>query len=429
MSKYKIAILTNFMDFNSGYSLTGIVVDHYNLLKKYGHDVRLVVNSKYNEAKNPELETFPGLLFMHLTDYQNDQLEEIHAKLIPETVELMKKAITWPDGSTADFVLTHDLVFQGWFLPYLHAIREVNPQVPGVKWLHWVHSVPTGRKPYWKIIGKNHKLIYPNMTDALRCAEEFRGTLDDVRVIHHIKDIRVFGNFCDLTCRMIDQWNLLDADIMQTYPMSSDRFNAKGLQHVIKIFENFKAKGKEVRLVVCNQWGNVDRYRKQCKAVQAASNLSEKELFFTTQFDLFNDPRDGNKEKGKWELGVPARVVKELQTISNLFIFPTREETFGLVLPEAAIMGGQFLVLNESLAMMREVSGLNALFFGFGSFCINHEIKEPKEYYNTLANIIIGKMNQELAIRAKTFMKKTYNADHIYKAEMEPLFAEAMYWK
>ena len=424
----KIAILTNFMDFSPGYSLTGIVIDHFNVLKKYGHDVHLVVNEKYNPAKNPDLDTFSGLKFMHLKDYMTDSIDEVHMKDLPAAIELMKQSLTWPDGSHADFAMTHDLVFQGWFLPYLWAIRAVSPEFPKLKWLHWVHSVPTGRRPYWKVIGKNHKIIYPNMTDALRSAEEFQGSIDDVRVIHHIKDIRVFGNFCDLSKRMIDKWNLLEADIMQTYPMSSDRFNAKGLQHVIKIFENFKKMGKCVKLVICNQWGNVDQYRNQCRAIQANSTLDETELFFTSQFDSYTDPRDGDKLKGKWELGVPARVVKELQTISNLFIFPTREESFGLVLPEAALMGGQLLVLNESLSMMREISGLNALFFGFGSFSINHEIKAPDVYYKDIAQIIIGKMNQELSIRSKTFMKKMYNADHIYKTEMEPLFAESLYW-
>lgn len=426
MAKYKIAILTNFMDFNPGYSLTGIVCDHYNILRKYGHDVRLVVNERYNAKKNPDLEGFPGLKFMHLKDYTTDHLEERHSKDLPATVDMLKKALTWPDNSHVDFVLTHDLVFQGWFLPYLWAIRAVNNDFPKTKWMHWIHSVPTGRRNYWKVIGKNHKLIYPNMTDSLRCAEEFHGVLDDIRVIHHIKDIRVFGNFCELSRRMIDKWNLLEADIMQTYPMSSDRFNAKGLNHVIKIFENFKKLGKCVKLVICNQWGNVERYRQQCRAIQANTTLTDNELFFTSQFD---DYEVEDQIRGKWELGVPARVVKELQTISNLFIFPTREESFGLVLPEAALMGGQLLVLNDSLSMMKEISGLNALFFGFGSFHINHEIKTPDQYYSDVAKIIIGKMNQELSIRAKTFMKKHYNADYIYKKEIEPLLAEALYWK
>jgi glycosyltransferase involved in cell wall biosynthesis len=424
---YKIAILTNFMDLSSGYSLTGIVTDQYRLLKKYGHDVRLVVNERWREDKNPDYEVFKGLKFMHLKDYYQDVLDEVHSKDLPATIELMKQALTWPDGTQADFACSHDLVFQGWFLPYLHAIRAVNPEFPNLKWLHWIHSVPTGRRPYWKVIGKNHKLIYPNMTDALRCAEEFRGQIDDVRVIHHIKDPRVFGNFSDLTNRMIDEWDLLSADIMQTYPMSSDRFSAKGLQHVIKIFENFKNMGKEVRLVIANQWGNVDKYREQCRSIQKNSTLTGNELCFTSQFDMYEDAKT-KQQRGKWELGVPARVVQELQAISNLFIFPTREESFGLVLPEAALQG-QLLVLNDSLSMMKEVSGLNALYFSFGSFHINHNIENPDQYYRDIALVIIGKMDRELGIRAKTFMKKMYNADHIYKAEVEPLLAESRYWR
>jgi len=288
--------------------------------------------------------------------------------------------------------------------------------------------VPNGNRVTWKVIAKNHKLIYPNMTDALHCAEQFKGNLDDVRVIHHIKDIRVFGNLSDLTKRMCGKFDLLDADIMQTYPMGSDRFKAKGLHHVIKIFEHFKKMGKVVRLVICNQWGNVVSYRQQCLAIQKKSSLDEKELVFVSQFDQYTDPKT-NELRGKWELGVPARVVRELQMLSNLFIFPTREESFGLVLPEAAVMGGSLLVLNKSLDMMKEVSGLNALFWPFGSFDNTHKMEDPNFYYGEIAKVIVGKMNLELGIRAKTFMKKTYNADAIYLNEIEPLLSESALWR
>ena len=425
--KYKIVILTNMMAFEPSYSLTGIVIDHYNVLRKYGHDVRLVVNERYNPKKNPDLVCYPGLKFTHLIDYQDEKLSEEHIKMMPETVEMMKKALTWEDGSQAEIIMSHDIIFQGWFENYRQAIQQVSPSFPNTRWLHWVHSVPNGNRITWKIIAKNHKLIYPNMIDALHCAEQFKGTLDDVRVIHHIKDIRVFGNFSDLTRRMCDKFDLLEADIMQTYPMGSDRFKAKGLPHVIKIFENFKKMGKVVRLVICNSWGNVVSYRQQCLAIQKKSSLDEKELVFVSQFDQYEDPKT-NELRGKWELGVPARVVRELQMISNLFIFPTREESFGLVLPEAAIMGGSLLVLNKSLDMMKEVSGLNALFWRFGSFDNTHKMEDPNFYYGEIAKVIVGKMNLELGIRAKTFMKKTYNSDAIYKNEIEPLLYESKLW-
>ena len=421
--KERICIVTNFMEFNPRYSLTGIVKDHIKVLKKYNHDVGLIVNERYHGEQFPEVTMHKILPFAHLKDYQSaKELTEDHKQTVEKTAEALKKVFTETDqdGIYYEFAFCHDLNFQGWFLPYKFGIEKASPELPHVKWFHWIHSIPSGLKDFWSIPNKKHKIIYPNETDRIRAAEQFRGDTNDVRVIHHIKDLRTFMNFDPITNRMIDTYDLMSANIIQVYPASGDRLQAKGLDHVIKIFGKLKKQGESVRLIVLNQWCNVDRHRKTaeslCTLGKSQGLEPDKELIFSSRFEV-----------PKHELGVDLRIVRELFSLSNLFIFPTREEAFGLVLPEAALSGGVLLVLNRSLQMQMEVSGLNALFFNFGSF--THQFNAPGEkYYDDIASIIRGKMKQEYSLSAKTFMRKRYNMDSIYKYEIQPLIGEAKTW-
>ena len=421
--KAKICIVTNFMEFNPRYSLTGIVKDHIQALTKNGHKVGLLVNEKYRDQDFDGVEMLKVLPFAHLTDYHDAKnISDDHKVTIDKTEQVLKKVFTDTDedGEVYELAFCHDINFQGWFLPYKIGLEKASFQLPHVRWLHWVHSIPSGMREYWAIPSKKHKIIFPNETDRLRVAEQFRGEVDDIRIIHHMKDMRTFMYFDEITCRMIDQYDLMGASVIQVYPASVDRLHAKGVDHVMKIFANLKRQGEDVRLIILNQWCTVPKHRQTveqfCQNAQGLGLEPDKEVVFSSRF-----------EPPRFETGVDANIVKDLFSLSNLFIFPTREEAFGLVLPEAALSGGVLLVLNRSLQMQSEVAGLNAVYFDFGSFTHNFAIPGDK-YYEDVATIIRGRMKQEYSLMAKTFMRRMYNMDRIYKEEMLPIIGESRNW-
>jgi glycosyltransferase involved in cell wall biosynthesis len=421
--KAKICIVTNFMEFNPRYSLTGIVKDHIQALTKNGHKVGLLVNEKYRDQDFEGVEMLKVLPFAHLKDYHNaNDLTDDHKVTIDKTEQVLKKVFTDTDedGDVYELAFCHDINFQGWFLPYKIGLEKASFQLPHVRWLHWVHSIPSGMREYWAIPSKKHKIIFPNETDRLRVAEQFRGEVDDIRIIHHVKDMRTFMGFDEIVCRMIDHYDLMSASVIQVYPASVDRLQAKGVDHVMKIFANLKKQGEDVRLIILNQWCNIDKHRntveQYCQTAKGLGLEPDKEVIFSSRF-----------EPPRFETGVDANIVKDLFSLSNLFIFPTREEAFGLVLPEAALSGGVLLVLNRSLQMQSEVAGLNAVYFDFGSFTHNFAIPGDK-YYEDIATIVRGRMRQEYSLMAKTFMRRMYNMDRIYKEEMLPIIGESRNW-
>jgi glycosyltransferase involved in cell wall biosynthesis len=441
----KIAILTNFMEFTPGYSLTGIVKDQVRMLSEYGHEVHLFVNSKYHgEEFDPRVVLHKSIPFAHLHDFKSrseltdPKFQSKEGKpagyfrdLITSTSEVLKTELA--EGFEAAF--THDFMFIGWFMPYGLACSDAGRSLPNVRWLHWVHSVPTGQRDYWNAPewGPAHRVIYPNSSDRVRVAEAFKGKPADVRVIPHIKDLRTWFDFDQETCDFISEYPaVMQADVVQIYPASVDRLGAKRVREVMFIFSQIKKLGKSVCLVLATQWATgkqqreeIDRYKKI--AFGFGLKIGE-EVVFSSDWKK-GQGKGGDQERAKYDVGLPRNILRELMQCSNLFIFPTKEESFGLVLPEASLSGGALCVLNKSLQQQIEISGYTALYFDFGSFhhTVNLEVPEEK-FFHDVAMLILGRMKEDESLNTRTFMRKTYNWDNLYRNYYGPILAESKLW-
>ena len=423
MDKEKVAILTTFGEFLPGYSLSGIVQDQAEMLSRHGHDVHLFVNEKYHGESFPAKITLrKEIPFAHLHDYRHRNELKTEHKM---TVNAMRKLCVETLMQEFDIVFTHDFVFTGWNMPYALGIIEAAKADKDSKtrWLHWIHSVPSPMFDWWNIreYGTKHRLIYPNKTDALRVAEQYRGQLKDVRVIPHIKDLRSFFDFHEDTCMFIDEHPaVMQADIVQILPASVDRLEAKRVREVMLLFSRIKQKGFSICLVIANQWAtgkqqkeDVEKYK---KIARRNGLKTEQEVIFTSDF------------RPEYEVGIPKHMVRELFMCSNLLIFPTREESFGLAVPEAALASGAFLVLNKSLTMQIEISGFNALYFDFGSYHQDVVHQDEGAYFTDVATIILGRMTRNESLRSRTFMRQTYNWDALYEKKYSTVMKESVIW-
>ena len=418
----KIGIFTTFQEFQPGYSLTGIVKDQVEMLAHYNHEVHLFVNERYHG------EDFPGnvqlrkeIPFTHLKDYHsvNDMSDE-HKIIRDETANRIVKIL---GEEQFDVAFTHDFVFIGWNMPYGEACKIAGRKLPNVVWMHWIHSIPSGGpRDWWNIgeYGSNHKLIYPNETDRLRVAEHYKGQIHDVRVVPHIKDIRTWFDFCDDTRRLIDKYpGILSADYVQILPASVDRLTAKRVRYVMQIFAEIKAHGRSVFLLIANQWATEKKQKEdtnQFREFAIMKGLIDQQDFaFTSDF-----------ESPKFDVGIPQRMIRELFLCSNLFIFPTREESFGLVVPEAGL-SGVYMVLNKSLHQQIEITRSNCLYFDFGSFSHDVKIEDPDKFFRDVAFIIIGRMKENESLKIKTFCRQQYNYDNLYRRYYLPVIQELKY--
>jgi glycosyltransferase involved in cell wall biosynthesis len=253
----------------------------------------------------------------------------------------------------------------------------------------------------------------------MHIADAYRTTPDKVVVIPHPKDLRSWFEFGEDACAFIDEFPaVMQADVVQIYPASADRMEAKRVLEVMQIFAEIKKLGFSIGLVIANQHAttrsrkeDITRYRKLARR----HGLTNEDLYFTSDW-----------REGAYDSGIPKRMLRELLQCSNLFVFPTREESFGLVLPEAVLAGGVLPVLNKSLDMLMEVSGLNALYVDFGSWCQSMEM--PEGWAEELASLIIGRIQRCEATKMKTFVRQRYNWDALYRRYYKPTFAESAIW-
>jgi len=417
----KIAILTTFQSFIPGYSLTGIVKDQARMLASHGHEVHLFVSERYKDEEFSKDVIFQRKIpFTHQKDYHSkNALTPDHKEIVKKTADMIKTEL-----ADFDMAFTHDFLFIGWFLPFGLGCVQASHSMPNLKWLHWCHSIPSAGRDWWDVgsWGPNHKLAYPNQSDALLVAEQYRGTLQDVRVIPHIKDMRSWYDLSDETCQFIKDYPaIMHADFVQIYPASVDRLETKRVKEVMHIFSEIKKANFSICLVIACQWAT---------KTQQAEEISRYKAF-AEAFGL----KDGvdviwipDWQAGKYKVGLPKAILRELMYFGNLFIFPTRDETFGLVLPEAVLSGAALPVLNQSLDMMLEISGHNCLHWDFGSFRRAHQVDNWNNYANGIAGHIVGRMMQNEALMCKTFMRQRYNWDYLYNHYYWPIMQESRKW-
>jgi hypothetical protein len=483
MSKPSVAILTTFMDFNPGYSLSGIVVDQAFMLLREGHKVAIFVSEQYNPKYDDDArisalkKDFPDTFemvyktkFMHLIDYESlTDLSEEHQKQAEEAGGIFSSEIL---SRNIRVIYTHDFIFTGWNLPFSEAIKWAQLNLSGqkyyVNWYHWIHSVPYGNKDWWDITsyGPNHQIVFPNRTTIMQVAENFRGQASRVRIIPHIKDIRTWYDFSKETMDFIDAHPcIVESDIVQIYPCSSDRLDAKQLDVVIRIFGELKKMNMSVCLVAANQWAtgrqpiqNVAKYIQLAVSCgldygkdflftsELLSNPKMAERIFECQsYDDMAEVISEMKVKGEvpeywspqgddiyddmdilcefirpYAKGINRRMLRELQLCGSLFIFPTREESFGLVGPESAF-SGCLNVNNRSLTMMYEVMGHMAPSFDFGSHHINHPHTREDEYIHTVSVAILQRILMNESVMTKILCRTRYNMNNMYIRYYQPL--------
>lgn len=404
----KIGIFTTFSNFDPGYSLVSVVRDQLVAHVKRGYNPVLFV-LPFFEGEVPEgVEVRKVVPQVILEPYKGFEYPENYR----EDVEKVKAALI-EHASDIDIMITHDVVFIDCYLPYNIGLREA--ELP-CKYFHWIHSAPSPRpqlvdNPHANryTLPPNSKLVYLNHDKEVAIAEMYGTFARNVRVIPNSRDPRTFWGLDPFVNKLIDKYNLLEADIISVYPVSSTRMvDGKQIDTVINIHRALRLLGLKAKLIVPNAHANADKEKKEIAARESM------DVIFTSS-------------QGKeFEGGVSSKIVSDLFRLSNVFIFPSVSENCSLILLEA-MLSGNILVLNKDCSGFQEFGGENALFFKMGNLDMGirntEHALENEQYIMDIAKIIKSEFEGNRALQAKRRTLQKFNYDAIFD-KIENLYYE-----
>lgn len=418
----KITILTNFQTSRAGYALYNVVIAQADALAQFGNEVTIVTNESYTQTeklpkgfKAKPISVLPPLPEPKL-DYttKKDLSAPLHTTFVKELSSQLLELV-----KDQNAVFTHDWVFTGWNMPYALALQAIAEKTRDVRFLHWIHSITGKNRDWWELrrYGKNHRLVYPNRTSAIRVAAAYQTDIKNILYIPHIVDLRHLFEFDQETLDLLESFpEIMESRIVQIYPFSAERAQAKGVRELILLFSKIKDRGWSVCLVLACAHADTPEGTKQLAHLERIAKRNGLKL--NEDLVVLSDRSEG----------VPRSTLLQLAMMSNVFIYPSQQETFGLVLPEISLASGAMPVINKSLGEMVETSAHNGLLADFGSYNVEWTPTSETVWLDHLAGQIVSQVMNEEGVRSRTWFRTRYNRDAVYHRYYVPILEGSGLW-
>jgi glycosyltransferase involved in cell wall biosynthesis len=236
------------------------------------------------------IKIMPKFIFF---DYQTDTLLEEDKENVEKVYNVISDQLR---KNPVEALFLEDLNFTGWYFCHSKAITRVALENPNIKFFSVAHSVPAGMKSIWSTPPQNMTLIALNENIKMSTAENYRTTVDQVKVIHNAMDFRTYLERDPISIEIYEKYKLMEADVIQVYPYSAERWSDKGVDKLIKIFSGLKKLGNTVRLILVTAWHfpeHINTVRDLCR-----------------QHGLFDDEVIITSEDYPNQLGIPNRAIK-----------------------------------------------------------------------------------------------------------------------
>lgn len=395
-----IGIIAALSDGDPTYSLTSVIADQCKILDIGGIKYTLYVNENFNFSKIGVLDEIPIKAEMPIGTLEQDIINN----------ELSMSISSWLSSKIHNIFITHDLMFQAWFITHNDAIRDVISKKTA-KWLHWQHSGPGSAHnefPAFLRTSLAPQSIYvlPDESELQIFAESLRCSTDNVYVCYNPLDLLEYHRISNPIKKILRDRRSLDSDIMQLFPFSTPRWRPKGVHKVISIFGEFKRLGYKISLILANAHPNGNKIHiEEISKLISDEGISD-ETIITSEYGLD---------------GLDKEDIKSLFCITDIFVFPSVSETCSLVLLEASA-GGNLIVPNADSPPIMEFADLGLPAFRFGSIRQTTKYGQGEEkWLADVAKEILPALQRNTALKQKRKIRKYHNYERILREQLLPI--------
>lgn len=420
----QVYLLTNFNTYLKSFSPIIVVGEQLKMLKRAGYEPVLLVADGWDPPegtifKEVETKFLPSVAYQNppvVNDEFNEDVDAVYQHL---------KDIIKLDS----VVITHDLIFLPDYTKFHIAARKLAEEQDSIRWLHWVHSATGpgtliaeremyGEKYKELLMSKfpNSLICYPNAEHIPRVARNFGYEEFEVLEVPHSSDPT--EGLHPLVQRLYDEKNLGEAEVLIIAPMRLDR--GKNPQMIVRVVAACEQVGIKAHVIFCDfqsTGGDKVTLREECKHLAEKLGVSPL-VTFLSEFDDIA------------AMEVSHEIILDLFSLSNVFICPSRSETYSLTTQEA-MMKGNLCILNYDFAPFRQIYGPKALYRQFDGAEVALDGFDGKVdtthtdidayFRERIALPLKGWVQNDKVLAAKTWVRTKRNPDYVFRNYIEPL--------
>jgi glycosyltransferase involved in cell wall biosynthesis len=439
--KPKVALFCVLDNLSTSYSLTEVLLDQAKMLARSGHRVDIWLEQQWTLGSDPVAQELTGhplircvncIPRVRLYDYRLGEDVEEAAEPGDPIPCFDRKVMTLVSGLSSpalgvDLIITHDLLFQSWYLAHGWACHDLARLRPHLKWLHWQHSAsapppdPLPGRPHvirWQPM-ENSRFVFVNdhpqeraITAAARGIPERQlayvpNTRDPLEYLTTDPDTRV----------LVREYGLLEAELLVVVP--ARLCEGKQPDRVLRVLAAFRRAGVDARAVWCAAYPPGDELVAGLRRLAGELHLPEEAFVITSEVNA------------AWRVVTPRSVVRDLQLLADLLVLPSLSEAHSLVAMEAALCR-QILVLNDDFPAMAGWFPTGSVYsWHFSSNRMTTQYHGPAEdererelaYYTQKATALLYDLQFNPAWRAFSFVKRKRNLDAVRREYLDPLIA------
>lgn len=418
----EVYILTNFSTYIRSFSPIIVVKEQIKQLTRAGYKPILIACEGWETDDETYKNVETQFMYPAANHDPNARVEDTE-----ELVGLVTQQLSGilPDGAV---IWTHDLIFLPDYTIYNLAARRLAVERPSLRWIHTVHSatnpeaISKERNMYGESYAKallspfpNSVIAYPNNYSIRQVAQNFHFEEDQVIEVPHSTDPT--EGLHPLVQRFYDEKRIGDCEVLMVYPLRLDR--GKYAEADVRILAGLRRNGTKAHLLICDFQSTGDDkvvYREDLKNLAIELDVDDR-LTFLSEFDDMAS------------MDVPHEVILDFFTLSNVFIMPSKSETYSLVTQEA-MLKGNLVIMNHDFAPFRQIFGDAAIYrqFDGANIAVNGfagqidtKLDDIDQAYLDIAKNIRYYIDHDKVLKAKTWVRTKRNPDYVFKNFVEPL--------